>query len=330
MIDTPIDSLCSMVTADRALADVFQRARRVARTDEAVLILGETGAGKEGLASALHSLSNRRSGPFEAVNCAVLGGELASSELFGHERGAFTGADRRRVGVFERASGGTVFLDEIGELIPGVQGRLLRLLETRKVMRLGGEREVGCDFRLVAATHRDLVQDIAEDRFRRDLFYRVGVIVLHIPPLRDRPDDVELLAGRLLRATAPNLRWSRAATRALRARSWPGNVRELRNVVGRVAALLEGPIIGADDIEALEATLPSATASPRRPSLRTLRPDSGGAGATEGVQIGGRSLQAIRHDAIRHELARQHGNISQAARILQVARSTIYSAMGTG
>ncbi len=319
---TPIDSLCGMITADPRVAEVFGRARRVAPTDEPVLVLGETGAGKEGIAEAIHRMSGRRQGPLEPINCAVLSEGLASSELFGHERGAFTGADRRRLGVFERAQGGTVFLDEVGELAPRVQSRLLRLLETRELRRLGGERAISCDFRLVAATHRNLASDVVEHRFRRDLFYRIGVIVLVVPPLRDRPDDVELLATKMLGDAAPRLRWSRAAMRDLRGRPWPGNVRELRNMVGRIAVLAQGPIVEPEDLDCPGTPfLPTVVPSPRQAA-------SDAPSTTAAPTMRGRTLEQIREAAIRDELERQQGNVTRAARVLGVARSTVYAVVG--
>jgi DNA-binding NtrC family response regulator len=281
------------------------------------LVLGETGAGKEGVAEAIHRLSKRSAGPMAPLNCAVLSGDLASSELFGHERGAFTGAERRRIGVFERARGGTVFLDEVGELAPRVQGRLLRLLETRTVQRLGAEQATPCDFRLVAATHRNLASDVVDGRFRRDLFYRIGVIVLVVPPLRQRPDDIELLATKMLSEAAPGRRWSRAAMRELRARPWPGNVRELRNLVGRVAVLTDGPLIGPEHLhDSGAALLPPAHSSGAHPSPGRRHP----------APVG-RSLSEIRAQAIRDELERQQGNVTRAAHVLGVARSTVYSVL---
>lgn len=322
---TPIDRLCGMSTADPCLAQVFDRARRVAVSDEPVLVLGETGAGKEGVAQAIHRLSGRRTGPLEPLNCAVLSGDLASSELFGHERGAFTGADRRRIGVFERAAGGTVFLDEVGELAPRVQARLLRLLESRRVQRLGGDRELPCDFRLVAATHRNLATDVVDGRFRRDLFYRIGVIVLSIPPLRERPDDIELLGTRMLREAAPELRWSRGAMRELRRRPWPGNVRELRNLVGRVSVLVEGPLVEVHDLGGVDAISPRLASTSGRggaahPLSQPVVPPPAPLAARPG-----RTLNEIRCDAVRDELARQQGNVAKAAKVLGVARSTVYS-----
>jgi len=314
-----------MATADPRMAALFERIRRVATSNEPVLVHGETGAGKEGVARALHQLSGRRAAPLETLNCAVLTGDLASSELFGHERGAFTGADRRRLGVFERADGGTVFLDEVGELDPRVQSRLLRLLETRRVRRIGAERASPSDFRLVSATHRNLATEIANDRFRRDLFYRIGVIVLEVPPLRQRPDDVELLAQRLLSAAAPRLRWSEAAMVALRSRRWPGNVRELRNVVGRVAALASGPWVQPEDLGPPDLLGRSPQGGP--PAAAPGSASAHGPGGAETLRLGGRSLRDIRAEAIRFELRRQRGNVSGAARILGIARSTVYAAL---
>jgi len=306
-----------MVTTDPSTRAVFERVRRIASSGEPVLVLGETGTGKEGIARALHRLSSRRAGPLEVLNCGALQGEVATSELLGHERGAFTGAERRHAGVFERAHGGTVFLDEIGELDVGVQARLLRVLETRRVQRLGGSRDLPCDFRLVCATHRALPDEVARGRFRDDLYYRLGVIVLRLPPLRRRPGDVALLARRFLSEAAPERRFDEAAIQLLTRHAWPGNVRELRNVVRRVAVDEYAPTVDPDQIRAVWHEQHLGVGSPV-PVV---------AAEAAGVPIGGRPLRDVSQDVIRYEVARQRGNVTAAARVLGVARSTVYGAL---
>ena len=309
--------LGEMVTADPAMRGVFERVPRVALSAEPVLVLGETGTGKEGVARALHLLSRRGGGPFEAVNCGALHGDMATSELLGHERGAFTGAERRHAGVFERADGGTVFLDEIGELCPAVQARLLRVLETRRVRPMGACREQPRDFRLVCATHRDLPSEVAAGRFREDLYYRLGVVVLRLPPLRARPGDVALLAARFLEEVAPERAFSADALSLLARHAWPGNVRELRNAVRRVAVEGDAPLVEAAELRALWHR-----DQPSSPTPAAVAPEAAG------VPVGGRTLHEVCQDVIRYEVACQRGNVARAARVLGVARSTVYGALG--
>jgi DNA-binding NtrC family response regulator len=238
-----------------AMREIFRTVRRVADSGATILIRGESGTGKELVARAIHELSRRASGPFVALNCAAMPAALIESELFGHERGAFTDARERRIGRFESASGGTLFLDEIGELDPGVQAKFLRALEERRVERLGGGVPVAVDVRVVAATHRDLERDVAAGRFRADLFYRIHVVPLDLPPLRDRREDVKLLAEHFLAqareaAGRGPRRFSADAAAALERFPWPGNVRELRNTVERAVALCEGDAIELGDLPA--------------------------------------------------------------------------------
>jgi len=252
--------------SDPAMARVAETVERVAPSTATVLLLGETGTGKEVVARAIHQQSTRREQPFVAVNCAVLKGELLESELFGHERGAFTGADRARAGRIESASGGTLFLDEIGELPLVVQAKLLRVLQEREYERLGSDRTQRADIRLVAATHRDLPAAIRDGSFREDLYYRLKVITLTVPPLRERPGDILTLARWLLdkhaaesARSAPQL--SSAAQDALLRYPWPGNVRELSNVMER-CVLLAGDSIELCDLseELLVAPVSAPTA----------------------------------------------------------------------
>jgi DNA-binding NtrC family response regulator len=237
---------------DPAMARVAETVERVAPSNATVLLLGETGCGKEIVARALHLQSGRRDQPFVAVNCAILKGELLESELFGHERGAFTGADRARAGRVETARGGTLFLDEIGELPPGLQAKLLRLLQEKEYERLGSDRTQRADVRVIAATHRDLHAAIREGAFREDLYYRLKVISIAIPPLRDRASDILPLAEWLLDKHAADAgrlapRLSDEVREALLRHGWPGNVRELSNVMER-CVLLAGETVGLVDL----------------------------------------------------------------------------------
>ncbi len=236
---------------------------RVAPTESTVLLTGESGTGKELFARAIHRLSPRRAGPFVAVNCAAIPEGLVENELFGHEKGAFTGADRRQFGRFEKADGGTLFLDEVGELGAAVQGKVLRALEERRFERVGGGSTLSVDVRLVAATNRDLEAMVADGTFRSDLYFRLAVFPVELPPLRERSSDIPLLARHLLRRIAE--RHGRAAPvpseqafEMLVERPWSGNVRELANVLERAVILTEGPRIEASDLEPLLAPLDDA------------------------------------------------------------------------
>ncbi len=235
------------------MAELARMVRRIAPTDATALILGETGTGKERVARALHALSNRAARRFVAVNCAAIPGDLLESELFSHAKGAFTGAGRERAGLFEDADGGTVFLDEIGDMQASLQAKLTRVLEERSIRRLGETRERAVDVRLIAATHRDIEAMVAAGTFREDLWYRLNVATIQLPPLRERSDDVELLARRFLAEEAdkrPNVprEFSADALALLRGYPWPGNVRQLRAAVERAAILARGPMIEVDDL----------------------------------------------------------------------------------
>ena len=227
--------------------------RRVARTETTVLVQGETGTGKELAARYVHAWSPRKAGPFVAVNCAALSPQLLESELFGHEKGAFTGATARKRGKLELAAGGTFFLDEIGELALPLQAKLLRVLQERRFERVGGTTELAADIRLVSATHRDLQRDVAEGRFREDLFHRIAVFPVQLPALRERPEDLAPLAEELLRRLGPRvgrpgLRLAPSALAALRQADFRGNVRELGNVLERAAILADGQALQAEDL----------------------------------------------------------------------------------
>jgi len=238
---------------------LFAAARRAAQSQATVLLLGETGTGKDVLARAIHDHGARAAGPFVVFDCGAVAAGVIESELFGHVRGAFTGADADRPGVFEWASGGTLFLDEIGELAPALQPKLLRVLETGMVTRVGSSQPVAVDVRILAATHRDLAAEVEAERFRADLYYRLAVIVLEVPPLRERAEDVPLLAGHfledLLAKDGADVAWLKPhlddAFSALRHHRWPGNVRELRNVVERAAALADPAALRGDQLARL-------------------------------------------------------------------------------
>jgi len=247
------DRLGDLLGRSESMHEVFRTIRRVAASRATVLIRGESGTGKELAARAIHQLGPRQAGPFVAVNCAGIPDALIESELFGHERGAFTDARERRIGRFEAASGGTLFLDEIGELAAPVQAKLLRALQERRIDRLGGQAPVEIDVRVVAATHRDLEKDVEAGRFRADLFYRINVVVLELPPLRERREDVRPLALHFLeRARAEAGRGpTRIAPRALAALErfpWPGNVRELANAIERAVALSDRDVLELADL----------------------------------------------------------------------------------
>ncbi len=240
-----------IVGSSAALREVLRLCERVGPAQATVLILGETGTGKELTARRIHALSPRSEKPFIAVNCAALPESLLESELFGHEPGAFTGATQRRLGRFELADGGTLFLDEIGETSPAVQTRLLRVLQEREFVRVGGSETIRCDVRIIAATNRDLKQAMRQGHFREDLYYRLSVFPIHLPPLRDRREDIPLLVEHFVRQTAAELGLpcpgvSRAAMERLCAYDWPGNIRELRNVMERSVLLAEGGPIGPE------------------------------------------------------------------------------------
>jgi two-component system response regulator AtoC len=253
-----------ILLADPAMLGLFELLKRLARSDIQVLIRGETGAGKEAAAYAVHHFSARSDKPFVAVNCAAIAETLIESELFGHERGAFSGATHSKPGLLEAASGGTVFLDELGELSASAQSKLLRALETKRITRVGDVREREVDIRIVAATHRDLEADIRSKRFREDLFFRLGAATVILPPLRERPREVTLLGQTFLRSACSRigrspLTLSPTALRALATYRWPGNVRELRNTMEYVAAAIVDPVV---EVHHLPAQIASVLSPP--------------------------------------------------------------------
>lgn len=313
--DSAVPGMLGQAPAMRA---AFRRLRRAAQSNAPVLITGETGTGKELAAQALHALSPRAGGPFVALNCAAIPRELIESELFGHIRGAFTGAIADRPGAAGEAQGGSLFLDEIGELDPAVQAKLLRFLQSGSYRRLGALAETRADVRFVCATHRDLRAEVAAGRFREDLYFRLNVIPLSLPPLRARGDDVVMLAESLLRRMAAEeatsfVRIGADAAALLRAHPWPGNVRELANVLRRIVVLEEGETISA----AMLAPLLAETA-PSGPPGGLPAPIPGQAGSDIA------SLEATKRAAIQRALLVTGGNVREAADRLGIAASTIY------
>ena len=301
------EELGGMVAEDPVMRDVVAQVRKVARTDATVLLLGESGTGKEVAARAIHGLSTRADGPFVAVNCAVLSEHLIESEMFGHEKGAFTGATETRRGRFELADGGTLFLDEVAELRPGLQAKLLRVLEERSFERVGGSRVIEVDIRLVAATNRDLTAELAGGRLREDLYHRLAVFPIRLPPLRERPGDVLPLAAHLLGRIARQIKTGQlfldeTARAALFAHRWPGNVRELANVLERAAILAEGPVITGALLNLGSAPAPAPVPAP----------------AFQGT------LRDLEREAIRQALAATGGHRKKTAERLGIGLRTLY------
>jgi DNA-binding NtrC family response regulator len=284
----------------------------------AVCLLGESGTGKELVARAIHRGGPRRSGPFVAINCAAIPASLQESELFGHERGAFTGATQTRLGCFERARGGTLLLDEVGEMSPATQAVLLRTLQERTVRRVGGSQEVPVDVRIVCATHRDLRSEVDSGRFREDLYFRLVVYPIHLPPLRDRVEDIPGLVTHFLeklrgRAAHGVRNLTAEALDALARHAWPGNVRELENVVHRSVLACRGQEIGLAD-------LPPDLRSVRVPE-ETARESSADLLGDEGEIV---TLRELEQRAIRKALRVTRGSVGRAAKLLGIGRATLY------
>jgi DNA-binding NtrC family response regulator len=296
----------SLIGSSPRMLSVMQTARRAAESRATVLILGESGTGKEALACSIHAWSDRRDRPFVAVNCVALSEELLESELFGHERGAFTGAVQRKAGKFEMADGGTLFLDEIAELRGDLQAKLLRVLQERKFERVGGTRPIEVDIRVMAATNRDLPREMAEGRFREDLFFRLNVISLTMPPLRDRREDIPLLQSHFLRVFAGETKRrvtgvAPDAAAALMRYDWPGNVRELQNTIERAVVLGQDPQIVPDDLPSYILDFRAAEA----PSA------SGGAGGSFHDRV-----RHLKGELIREALRAAGGHHRKAADLL--------------
>ena len=297
--------LGTMVTAAPEMGKVARTIERVAPTKVSVMLLGASGTGKELLARGLHDTSDRRAGPFVAINCAAIPENLLESELFGHEKGAFTGAVRTSEGKVELANGGTLFLDEVGDIPLPLQVKLLRFLQERVIERVGGRKPIPVDVRIVCATHQNLETMIAEGRFREDLFYRLAEIVVKIPTLAERPGDAVLLAKHFLTRFAAEMNpqvggFAPDALTAIDEWHWPGNVRELENRVKRAVIMADGRLVNADDLDLTEA-------------------DDGG----DMLNLK-QAREAADRRMIRHALARTEGNISGTARLLGISRPTLY------
>lgn len=300
-----------IVGVSAKIKSLLSELARVAPTDATVLITGESGTGKELLARTIHRLSPRRENRFVAVSCAAIPETLLESELLGHEKGAFTGAEKRRLGRFELASGGTLLLDEIGELPVAIQVKLLRLLEERKFERLGGEEEVTADVRLIAATNRNLQDEVKAGRFREDLFFRINVVHIHIPPLRERREDIMPLVEHFLKLTGARLnrpmkRLTPAAKDLLVGAEWPGNIRELANVIERAIVLARGEVLDVDDF----------------PQLR----DTVSAGGTGAIPLN-LTLRDLEKQHILNVLAANEYSLQKSADVLGIHRNTLRQKM---
>jgi DNA-binding NtrC family response regulator len=298
----------AMIGQSPQMKRVFELAHKVATTKASVLITGESGVGKELVADAIHALSPRKDGPFVKVHCAALAESLLESELFGHEKGSFTGASARKRGRFELANEGSLFLDEIGEIDQNLQIKILRVLQEKKFERVGGEETLEVDVRIIAATNRDLKAEIEKGNFREDLYYRLNVINIHVPPLRERKDDIPLLAAAFLKeSSAENGKslegFDAKARTALYAHPWPGNVRELRNAIESAVVMSKGPLVGLEDLP------PSVQSRDDKAYVR--------------VPLGSSMAEAERI-MIRETLEANAGNKSRTAEILGIGRKTLY------
>ncbi len=291
-----------------AIQAVMRKAEKIAGTDISTLLLGESGTGKEVFARTIHEHSPRKDRPFVAINCASIPENLLESELFGYEKGAFTGANKTTVGKIETAQGGTLFLDEIGDMPIGLQAKMLRFLQERVIERVGGRNEIPVDIRVICATHRDIQTMVGEETFREDLFYRIGEIPINIPPLREREQDIILLARTFLNQyreefNAKAKSFSDGAIRAMLAHRWPGNIRELQNKLKSAVIMAEGTVIQADDLGLLE---PSEDFASEILNLREVR-------------------EQAESKAIRKAYQRADKNMSKTAELLGVTRPTLYS-----
>ena len=291
-----------------AIQTVMRKAEKIAGTDISTLLLGESGTGKEVFARTIHEHSPRKDRPFVAINCASIPENLLESELFGYEKGAFTGANKTTIGKIETAQGGTLFLDEIGDMPIGLQAKMLRFLQERVIERVGGRNEIPVDIRVICATHRDIQSMVGEETFREDLFYRIGEIPINIPPLREREQDIILLARTFLNQyreefNAKAKSFSDGAIRAMLAHRWPGNIRELQNKLKSAVIMAEGTVIQADDLGLLE---PSEDFESEILNLREVR-------------------EQAESKAIRKAYQRADKNMSKTAELLGVTRPTLYS-----
>jgi two-component system NtrC family response regulator len=303
----PLLEFEGMMGASPSMHGVFTAIEKVAGSSAPVLILGESGTGKELAATAIHVRGEHSAGPFVALNCNAIPESLLESELFGHERGAFTGAHAQRKGLIESAAGGTLFMDEVGDLPPSLQVKLLRFLQEKTFQRVGGRTSIRAESRVITATHIDLREAVNAGRFREDLFFRIAVLIIKLPPLRDRGDDILDLSEAFLHKMAAHsergpVSFSRDALQALSRHTWPGNIRELQNRVRRAVIMSDGPLIKAADLD-----LDEAVEQPKE-SLRQAR-------------------EKLEREMIRKALERSGGKISAAAAELGVSRPTFYGLM---
>jgi two-component system NtrC family response regulator len=308
------------------MQQVFSMIKKVASIDVPVLILGESGTGKEVVARAIHNRGIRKSGSIIAINCGAIPETLLESELFGHEKGAFTGAQNRVQGKIEYAEGGTLFLDEIGEMAPLLQVKLLRFLQEKVIQRVGGRADIPVDTRIVAATNVDIEKSIQAGKFREDLYYRIGVITINLPPLRERGDDIELLANIFLRKFGQEFGqkvrgYSSSALKWLRSYDWPGNVRELENKIKRAVVMTDSPIIDAHDLGFVEKQSDDLVVeeSPQKKA----DPIKGNEMSFSGMTLKDARRQ-VEHTLLQQALERSQGNILKAAEELAVSRPTFY------
>ena len=303
-----------IIGSSKAIKSVLDLVSRVAQNDVTVLITGESGTGKEMVAQAIVQLSPRKKRPFLKINCAAIPSELLESQMFGHERGAFTGAVARQEGCFERADSGSLFLDEIGDMSMITQTKLLRVLQEQEFERIGGSETIKVDVRIIAATNKVLLDEIKRERFREDLYYRLNVVEIHIPPLRERMEDLPALANFFLsefqeKYNKPQLNLSKAAMQSMMDFSWPGNVRELRNVIERAVVLAQGNVIEPSDFPE-----------------KLRRPSQNASGKDEDVQI--MTLQEMERVYVRKVLEYTSGNKLKAARLLNIDPKTLRAKLG--
>ncbi|HSU92160.1 MAG TPA: sigma-54 dependent transcriptional regulator, partial [Gemmatimonadaceae bacterium] len=307
-----------MVGKSAAIERVREMIARIAPSEARVLVMGESGTGKELVAAAIHYGSPRRDKPFVRVNCAAIPRDLVESEMFGHERGAFTGATDRRIGRFELADQGTLFMDEVGDLGAEAQAKLLRAIEAKEIERVGGGKPIPVNVRIVAATNKDLEKNVADGSFREDLYFRLNVIPMQLPPLRDRVDDIDALVlhfstlGRARGYPAP--RWTAGALDLMRRYRWPGNVRELANIVERLGILHAGTEVTASDVGAVLA-------------IGRTTPPSGAPAAADTDKPLGDALDDYERELISQALTAANGNVAEAARRLRTDRPNLYRRM---
>ncbi len=302
------DSFKGMLGTSGPMQDVFSTIRKVATSNAPTLILGESGTGKEVAARAIHQLSDRAEKPFVAINCSAIPETLLESELFGYEKGSFTGANAQHIGKIEQSHGGTLFLDEIGEVSQQIQVKLLRFLQEAYIDRIGGSGSVNVDTRILAATNIDLKKDMQKGRFREDFYFRIAVVELSLPPLRDRGDDVTLIAKSLLQRFAnengkPNMSFGKRAIKAIALHSWPGNVRELQNRIRRAVIMCDGTTIGPEDLE-----LNSSSSKRSNVTLKMAK-------------------EELEREMVQNALKKHSGNITSTASDLGVSRPTLYELM---